>query len=174
MRACPERANGTVLTAEVDNTGCIKTAESKTSEKMLVKTCRLKAVPVGILRSSPIPRNGMGFPGAYRVREMGGLFWCPRFDEFRGQNPIEVCVSSQPDVVSCRRIAVFESNRGDGAFPVSFCGVSAPSECVGKGKNGTKSWNDGETGDIISSTDRECGRTRIHRGNVGLVDLNCS
>ena len=32
---------------------------------------------------------------------------------------------------------------------------------------------DGETGYIISSTDRECGRTRIHRVNVGLVDLKC-
>ena len=29
----------------------------------------------------------MSFACAYRVREYGRLFWSPRLDEFRGQNP---------------------------------------------------------------------------------------
>jgi hypothetical protein len=35
--------------------------------------------------TSLIPRKRMSSAGARGVREYGGLFWCPRFDEFREQ-----------------------------------------------------------------------------------------
>ena len=49
----------------------------------------LTAVQAGVIGSSPIPRKRMGSAGAWGVRVYGGLFWCPRFDEFREQNRIE-------------------------------------------------------------------------------------
>ena len=58
----------------------------------LVKTCIPKPGLAEFVRSSPIPRNGMGFACAYRVREKGGLFCCPVFDEFRGRNRAEARV----------------------------------------------------------------------------------
>ena len=69
--------------------------------------------------------------------------------------------------MSRRRIAVLESKRGDGTFPDSFCGVSGRLKCVGKGENGTKSWNDTASEDIIGSTDRWRGQNKFHLGNVG-------
>jgi len=58
----------------------------------------------------------------------------------------------QDEVVSCRRIAVIESEYGDGAFRDSFCGVSGRLKCVGKGENGTESWNATLSDSIIEPT----------------------
>jgi hypothetical protein len=71
--------------------------------------------------------------------------------------------------VSRRTIAVFESKRGDGTFPDSFCGVFGRLKCVGKGANGTKSWKDTASEDIIGSTGRWRGQNKFHLGNVASV-----
>ncbi len=71
--------------------------------------------------------------------------------------------------MSRRRIAVFESKRGDGTFPDSFCGVSVRLRCILKGKNGTKSWNTTASEDMIGSTERWRGQNKFHLGNVWLT-----
>ena len=59
----------------------------------LVKTCRLKPAQTGIVRSSLSSLKPMSSAGAFGVRKYGGLFCCPVFDEFRGQNQVQTRVT---------------------------------------------------------------------------------